>query len=116
MNQLVRTGPDMKWHLREHAETRVAYELNGTTVPIFLQYLHDWHHDDHQCGRPLALVLRSSVAKDTTQADNLQGVDFDNHIQAVRAYVSSIRFLYPAVTLFWRSASLRLHRVDARCR
>jgi hypothetical protein len=60
----------------------------------------------------VALILGSSMW-DILVADNIQGPNFTDHLNACRQYVETIRQLYPTVTLFWKAPSAaHPHRVS----
>lgn len=59
----------------------------------------------------VAIVVGSAIW-DVLIAENIQGVDFEDHLAACRAFVLDLKKKYRGRTIYWKSPSaLHVHRV-----
>jgi hypothetical protein len=86
----------------------VRRELRNSTAASWLQTLEDWHGDvlerASMKNATVALIVGSS-AWDILTLDTNQGPFFQDHLDAVRYFVSNAQERYPDVMLFWKSPS-----------
>ena len=62
--------------------------------------------------RDVSIVIGSAIW-DILIAENIQGVDFEDHLAACRYWVADLRKRYRGRTLYWKSPSaLHMHRVN----
>ncbi len=79
---------------------------------FFLRKLTSFHGKQLRLQSNVALVIGSSIW-DLLIADNIQGDEFDDHLQACREFILAIRERWPKVDLYWKgTSSLHPHRVD----
>ncbi len=78
----------------------------------FLRKLFIFHNKQLRDLDNVALVLGSSIW-DLLIGDNIQGPDFDDHLEACRDLVKIVKERYPKVSLYWKgTSSLHAHRVN----
>lgn len=120
MKQLVQFINRRTFYRRDGKVTyhrNILQELSGRTLPDVVQKLDEWHSNDlnqTQSQKKVALVLGSAVW-DIAEHHNLQGPEFEDHLQAARGLIAHVRDTYPHVSLFWKSPSA-LHVHTAQCK
>ncbi len=80
----------------------------------FLRKLFIFHNKELLNSDNIALVMGSSIW-DLLVNDNVQGMHFQDHLEACKDLIESVRERYPKVDVFWKSTSaLHPHRVNCK--
>jgi hypothetical protein len=88
--------------------------LSLRTRPKVQYRLNQWHAQELNASN-VALILGSSVW-DILEMDNIQGTEFQDHLEACRQFLEGVRKKYPHVDIFWKSPSaFHIHRVSGDC-
>jgi hypothetical protein len=89
--------------------------INNSTLERALKVLDQWHGQD--LSKPnVALILGSAVWDMTADPTPQVGPNFDDHMQAIREFITRIRRKYPTVPLYWKSPSaFHVHLLPATC-
>jgi hypothetical protein len=90
----------------------VRSELKTDSVKQFIRKLHTFHGKQLRQSENAALVIGSSIW-DLLVEENIQGNNFDDHLEACRQFIEHVRKTYSKVDLYWKGTSaLHPHRVD----